>query len=221
MNDSDRGAARAKGQTTAEVLREDRCAAPPPLLEERYAFLGDEDIPISRYISREFFEREIEALWPRTWQWACREEHLQEVGDTHVYDVGPYSVIVVRSGPDSIEAFLNSCTHRGTRILSAEGSGFSKNFTCPFHGWCWKLDGSIPEPYARYGATFLLEGEEAERGLDPLERANRMLPSSAEVELLLARLQTWIAAEQTNGQRRRAAMAHDQMPAPDLPDLAE
>jgi tetratricopeptide (TPR) repeat protein len=52
----------------------------------------------------------------------------------------------------------------------------------------WELDGSIPEPYARYGATFLLEGEEAERGLDPLERANRMLPSSAEVELLLARL---------------------------------
>jgi nitrite reductase/ring-hydroxylating ferredoxin subunit len=143
MSDSGRGRARAKGRTTAEVLRADRCEAPPPLLEERYEFLGDDDIPIGRYISREFFDREIESLWPRAWQWACREEHLQEVGDTHVYDVGPYSVIVVRSSEDSIEAFLNSCTHRGTRILSAEGSGFSRNFTCPFHGWCWNLDGSI------------------------------------------------------------------------------
>jgi len=52
----------------------------------------------------------------------------------------------------------------------------------------WELDDSLPEPYARYGATFLLEGEEVERGLEPLERANRMLPSSVEVELLLARL---------------------------------
>jgi tetratricopeptide (TPR) repeat protein len=52
----------------------------------------------------------------------------------------------------------------------------------------WELDDSLPEPYARYGATFLLEGQEAERGLEPLERANRMLPSSAEIKLLLARL---------------------------------
>ena len=151
MSDSGRGRARAKGRTTAEVLRADRCEAPPPLLEERYEFLGDDDIPIGRYISREFFDREIESLWPRAWQWACREEHLQEVGDTHVYDVGPYSVIVVRSGEDSIEAFLNSCTHRGTRILSAEGSGFSRNFTCPFHGWCWNLDGSIENIPGRWG----------------------------------------------------------------------
>jgi nitrite reductase/ring-hydroxylating ferredoxin subunit len=150
MSDSGIGRARAKGQTTAEVLRSDRCGAPPPLLEERYEFLGDDDIAIDRYISREFFEREIEALWPRVWQWACREEHLKEVGDTYVYDIGPYSVIVVRSGPDSIEAFLNTCTHRGTRILAAEGSGFSQNFTCPFHGWCWNLDGSIKNIPARW-----------------------------------------------------------------------
>ena len=143
MSNSERGQARAKGQTTAEILRTDRCEAPPPLLEERYEFLGDDDLPMERYISREFFEREIEALWPRAWQWACREEHLQEVGDTHVYDVGPYSVIVVRSSEDTIEAFLNSCTHRGTRILAAEGGGFGQAFTCPFHGWCWNLDGSI------------------------------------------------------------------------------
>jgi phenylpropionate dioxygenase-like ring-hydroxylating dioxygenase large terminal subunit len=157
MSDSSRRNARAKGQSTADVLRADRCEAPPPLLEERYEFLGDEDISIDRYISREYFEREIEALWPRAWQWACREEHLQEVGDTHVYDIGPYSVIVVRSSADTIEAFLNSCTHRGTRILSAEGGGFSESFTCPFHGWCWNLDGSIKNIPARWDFPHVTE----------------------------------------------------------------
>ncbi len=150
MSNSERGRARAKGRTTAEILHGDRRKAPPPLLEERYEFLGEDDISIDRYISRDIFEREIEQLWPRVWQWACREEHLQKVGDTYVYDVGPYSIIVVRSASDAIEAFLNTCTHRGTRILSAEGSGFSQTLTCPFHGWCWNLDGSIKNIPARW-----------------------------------------------------------------------
>lgn len=145
-----RGEARASGPTVADTLLGDRCPAPKPLLESRYEFLGDEDIPFSRYTSRAFFEQEIERVWGRAWQWACREEHLQEVGDTYVYDIGPYSVIVVRSAQDTIKAFLNSCTHRGTRILAAEGSGYSGGFTCPFHGWSWQLDGTIDNIPARW-----------------------------------------------------------------------
>jgi tetratricopeptide (TPR) repeat protein len=52
----------------------------------------------------------------------------------------------------------------------------------------WEIDDSLPEAYAMYGATFLLEGEETQRGLEPLEHASRMLPSSLEIKLLLARL---------------------------------
>jgi nitrite reductase/ring-hydroxylating ferredoxin subunit len=137
------GEARASGPTVSDTLTSDNFPPPDPLLENRYEFLGDEDIDFERYTSPAFFQREISELWSRTWQWACREEHLPDVGDTYVYDIGPYSVIVVRSGEDTIEAFLNSCTHRGTRILAGEGSGYSPAFTCPFHGWSWELDGSV------------------------------------------------------------------------------
>jgi len=51
-----------------------------------------------------------------------------------------------------------------------------------------ELDDSLLEAYAMYGATFLLEGEETQRGLEPLEHASQMLPSSLEIKLLLARL---------------------------------
>jgi phenylpropionate dioxygenase-like ring-hydroxylating dioxygenase large terminal subunit len=137
------GEARSSGPTVADTLASDRYPPPAPLLENCYTFLGDEDISFARYTSPEFFQREVESLWPRSWQWACREEHVPDVGDTYVYDIGPYSVIVVRSGEDVIEAFLNSCTHRGTRLLASEGSGYSPAFTCPFHGWSWELNGSI------------------------------------------------------------------------------
>ena len=137
------GQARANGPTVADTLTADRVAPPQALLDSRYDFMGDEIIQCSRYTSREFFDREMRDVWSKTWQWACREEHVQDVGDTYVYDIGPYSVIVVRSAKDTIQAFLNSCTHRRTRILAGEGTGYSAGFTCPFHGWSWHLDGSV------------------------------------------------------------------------------
>ena len=137
------GEARASGPTVADSLASDHLAPPSPLLESCYEFLGDADISFARYTSTTFFQQEMQTLWPRAWQWACREEHVPDVGDTYVYDIGPYSIIVVRSTEDTIQAFLNSCTHRGTRILAGEGSGYSPAFTCPFHGWSWELDGAI------------------------------------------------------------------------------
>ena len=100
------GQARARGPSVSDTLISDRQSPPPPLLESHYEFLGDEDISFDRYTSEAFFQREMELMWPRTWQWACREEHVPDVGDTYVYDIGPYSIIVVRSADETIEAFL-------------------------------------------------------------------------------------------------------------------
>jgi tetratricopeptide (TPR) repeat protein len=52
------------------------------------------------------------------------------------------------------------------------------------------LDDTLPEAHARYGATWSLPGEDPERrgeGLVNLERANRLLPGSTKIKLLLAR----------------------------------
>ena len=84
-------------------------AAPEIYRRGQYEFLGDADIPFSRDRSREFCDREIDRMWSRTWQWACREEHAPNAGDYHVYDVGPYSVLVVRQETGQIKAFVNSC----------------------------------------------------------------------------------------------------------------
>lgn len=51
-----------------------------------------------------------------------------------------------------------------------------------------ELDASLPEPHAVLGATYLLEGEDAKLGLDPLQRAQQQLPASLEIELLRANL---------------------------------
>jgi len=50
-----------------------------------------------------------------------------------------------------------------------------------------ELDPKIPETWARYGSTFSISGEDTARGIEGLEHAHRLLPSSPEVQLLLAR----------------------------------
>ena len=98
------GEARCPGISVQDLMDRDSRTVPAYLREHSYAFLGDEDIPFARYTSRDWFDKEIEHMWPRTWQWACREEHLPAPGDYYVYDVGPYSVIVLRDSSGAIRA---------------------------------------------------------------------------------------------------------------------
>ena len=137
------GSARCPGVSVQDLLARDSRPVPDYLTTQSYEFLGDTDIPYERYTSRAFFDQEIAKLWPRTWQWACREEHIPEPGDYHVYDVGPYSVIVVRTEDSEIRAYRNACLHRGTKLKPAFGWGSSSSLRCPYHGWEWRLDGTL------------------------------------------------------------------------------
>ena len=140
------GAARCPGPSYQDILAADGDDPPPPLREQRYAFLGDGDIPFARYHDPAFYEAEMERLWPNVWQWACREEHIPAPGDRHVYDIGRHSVLVVRGEDSRIRAFINSCPHRGMKF-AREGSrgGVRRAIRCPFHGMSWNLDGSLRE----------------------------------------------------------------------------
>ena len=51
------------------------------------------------------------------------------------------SLVVLRSAPDEVRAFHNSCLHRGTRLRSQPGR--IGELRCPFHGFTWNLDGSF------------------------------------------------------------------------------
>ena len=139
------GAARHPAESTQEIIARDRNAAPAWARDESYLYLGSEDVSKERYTSADFAKGEFDRLWPRTWQMACREDHIPEVGDYYVYDIGPYSFIVVRSDEDEIKAHYNACLHRGTKLKPSASEGYSPSIKCPFHGWSWNLDGSLAE----------------------------------------------------------------------------
>jgi phenylpropionate dioxygenase-like ring-hydroxylating dioxygenase large terminal subunit len=138
----DKGAARCPAITTQEIIAGDAVAAPEWVRSESYAYLGDEDISTDRYTDPAFAKLEMERLWPRTWQFACREEHIPNVGDYYVYDIGAHSFIITRVGTDDIRAYYNACLHRGTKLRASGTMGSTAEFRCFFHGWSWNVDGS-------------------------------------------------------------------------------
>lgn len=96
-------------------------------------------IPKQRYYDPEFYALENEMFWPRVWQMACRLEEIPKPGDFVEYEILDQSVIVVRVDGQSVRAYHNACRHRGVKLV--EGSGSRRTFVCPFHGWCWNVEG--------------------------------------------------------------------------------
>lgn len=124
-----------------DVLASDHAPPPAPLLDESQTDLVMEEIDVARYTSREWHQLEVEHVWRKVWQVACREEELRAVGDHVVYEIADDSLIVVRTAPGEIRAFHNACLHRGTQLRDEGGS--VNCFRCPFHGFTWSLDGRL------------------------------------------------------------------------------
>ena len=87
------GEGRSPDTSYTEYLTQDSKKVPEFMVEENFEFLGSEDIDTSRYISREFFEKEKDCMWTRVWQFACRVEDIPEVGDSLVYDILDWSFL--------------------------------------------------------------------------------------------------------------------------------
>jgi phenylpropionate dioxygenase-like ring-hydroxylating dioxygenase large terminal subunit len=98
-------------------------------------------IPKERYYDPGFFQAEVDHLWSRTWQMACRLEEIPEPDDFTEYEILDQSVIVVRTAEGGARALQNACRHRGVRVVEGRGRCGS-GFVCPFHGWCYAPDGT-------------------------------------------------------------------------------
>lgn len=131
-----------------EVIAGDPTPAPAVMREYSELDVPVAAVPRDQYRSPAFAALEDERMWPRVWQFACREEQIPEVGDCVVYESPGASFIIMRSAEDEIRAYYNSCLHRGMK-LCAESTSVVK-LSCPFHGFTWNLDGTLAHVPSRW-----------------------------------------------------------------------
>lgn len=104
-------------------------------------------LPTEAYTSQEWFEREQQNIFSKTWQFAGFVEDVANPGDFITVQAGLNNIAVVKGRDQRLRAFHNMCRHRGTQLLRAVGKS-QKAITCPYHDWTYSLNGelqSVPE----------------------------------------------------------------------------
>ncbi len=109
-------------------------------------------LPIQAYTSQEWFDREQQTIFSRTWQFAGFIEDLSDPGDYITVQAGLHNIVVLLDDRKQMRAFHNICRHRGTQLLRTSGKR-KKFLTCPYHDWTYNLDGkltAVPERKSQF-----------------------------------------------------------------------
>jgi phenylpropionate dioxygenase-like ring-hydroxylating dioxygenase large terminal subunit len=99
-------------------------------------------IPGGRYNDPVFLEAEREALWRRTWLYACHTDELPDAGSFMLWTKTGSPILIVRGKDMKIRAFYNTCRHRGAPLVKME-SGRCDGLVCSYHGWTYTLEGQL------------------------------------------------------------------------------
>ena len=97
-------------------------------------------IPARLYNDPVYLELERERIFAATWQLVGRLDQLEEHGAFITAEVQTDSVVVLRDG-DTLRGFHNVCLHRAGPV--AHGCGKRSTLQCRYHGWTYRLDGSL------------------------------------------------------------------------------
>jgi benzoate/toluate 1,2-dioxygenase subunit alpha len=123
----------------------------------------------SLFTDPELFEHELARIFGRSWVYLAHESQLRRPGDFLTTEIGRVPVMLVRTTSGKVNAFLNSCAHRGATLCRV-ATGNRRAFACGYHGWTYDLDGKNvhvkDEDVGAYPEAF----RHADKNLTPLAR---------------------------------------------------
>ncbi|HET8953058.1 MAG TPA: aromatic ring-hydroxylating dioxygenase subunit alpha [Solirubrobacteraceae bacterium] len=85
---------------------------------------------------------ELQHVFRRGWIGACHIDQLAGRGRYVMIELGGESVLVVADEDGLPRAFVNSCRHRGSRIVDSP-EGTVRRLQCPYHAWAYGFDGTL------------------------------------------------------------------------------
>src|SRR5579862_391072 len=104
----------------------------------------------SAYADPAVFAEEKGRIFDRTWQVIGHESEVKAPGDFLCRDVAHRHLIFLRDRNGTVQAFFNTCPHRGAQICR-ERSGNRRTFACPYHGWVFRNSGELLNQNTQFG----------------------------------------------------------------------
>ena len=120
-------------------------------------------LPTQWYRDPDVFALELERIHRRAWHFATHLGDLPSNGDVYLRNVAGVPIVLVRDDAGAVRGFLNVCRHRSHPVVIEVGN--RKVLQCHYHGWKYRLDGSLLNaPHSEDDARF----NPAELGLIPV-----------------------------------------------------
>jgi p-cumate 2,3-dioxygenase alpha subunit len=94
------------------------------------------------FVDPEILREEYRTIFDKCWLYVAHESELSKAGDFVSRVVGKRGLLVTRDANDHINAFFNTCPHRGAQVCR-ERKGNAKAFQCFYHGWVFGSDGAL------------------------------------------------------------------------------
>ena len=123
--------------------------AKPPVpgigLTAKHPDIGTGPCDTAIYHDPAVYEKEMAAIFRRSWFLIGRVEQIRKSGDFFTFDMPTFAmnVLVCRDRDGNVNAFHNVCSHRGN-LAEHRTEGHSAGlFTCRFHGWSFDLKGNL------------------------------------------------------------------------------
>lgn len=122
--------------------------------------------PVDHYVSDHRFSEERDRIFRRLPVAVAHISELANSGDFLRRGVAGLPVLLTRDKAGNVNAFLNACRHRGTRLVDDE-AGCKHRFSCPYHAWTYANSGElIAAPHLEAGFG---EVDRAQLGLKQLD----------------------------------------------------
>lgn len=103
--------------------------APEHYTGVRRPLLEAETLPPWCYTAPEFYQREVERIFSKVWNFIGRTDRIAKPGDFFTLELVGTPLIVLRDLDGRLRAFVNSCRHRGSLIVAGEGK--CRGLRCP------------------------------------------------------------------------------------------
>ncbi|MDG1737689.1 MAG: aromatic ring-hydroxylating dioxygenase subunit alpha [Paracoccaceae bacterium] len=99
-------------------------------------------LPNAHYIDPDIFQEERDALLFSQWSGLAVAADVPDVGDAVPLDFLGMPMLLVRDRDNQVRVYQNICRHRGM-ILVEEPRKIEGAIRCPYHSWCYGLDGRL------------------------------------------------------------------------------
>ncbi len=97
----------------------------------------------SIYTSAKIFDLERQRVWARSWLFVGHDSHVPQPGDFITTELNGQPLLMLRRKNGGIALLHNRCAHKGAPLATAASGHAGRFLRCAYHGWSYRLDGSL------------------------------------------------------------------------------